>query len=51
MATLAHDFFITPADVLKQRMQLDRRNSIIQTFRQLVKNEGARQLFRSSQSQ
>ena len=24
-ATVAHDLFITPADVLKQRMQLDRR--------------------------
>ena len=46
-ATIAHDLFITPADVLKQRMQLDRRKSVWQTLRKLLKNEGFRQLYRS----
>ena len=45
--TFAHDFFLTPSDVLKQRMQLCKNLTARQTIRNIMQNDGIRGLYRS----
>mmetsp|Transcript_28021 Transcript_28021/g.50185 ORF Transcript_28021/g.50185 Transcript_28021/m.50185 type:complete len:305 (+) Transcript_28021:3151-4065(+) len=47
LATLAHDFIMTPMDVIKQRMQLSGTDGVVRTASTLIKKEGAISLFRS----
>ena len=43
MATVAHDLFMTPMDVLKQRLQLGQhRNSIVDAFSSVMREQGPR---------
>lgn len=49
-ATMAHDTVSTPFDVIKQRMQMDKRRSYASSLdcaRRIVRNEGMPALFRS----
>jgi solute carrier family 25 iron transporter 28/37 len=45
--TFAHDFFITPSDVIKQRMQLCNKLTASQCIRDILMQEGIRGLYRS----
>jgi len=45
--TFAHDFFITPADVMKQRLQLCKNLTVSQCFKDIMREEGLRGLYRS----
>lgn len=47
MATLAHDCFMTPMDVVKQRMQLNGTHNPILMLQTVVRTEGAVSLYRS----
>ena len=44
-ATLAHDFFMTPLDVVKQRLQLGFYKGVFDCLHKIVKYEGIRALF------
>jgi solute carrier family 25 (mitochondrial iron transporter), member 28/37 len=45
--TFAHDFFITPSDVIKQRMQLCKKLTAVQCIRDILHQDGIRGLYRS----
>jgi solute carrier family 25 (mitochondrial iron transporter), member 28/37 len=45
--TFAHDFFNTPCDVIKQRLQLCKNLKTREAFQQIVKQEGIIGLYRS----
>lgn len=45
MATLAHDGFMTPFDMLKQRMQIGSHSSTWQCFRHVASTEGYRAFY------
>jgi solute carrier family 25 iron transporter 28/37 len=45
--TFAHDFFIAPADIIKQRLQLCKNLTARQTINKIVTEDGIRGLFRS----
>jgi len=45
--TFAHDFFITPCDVIKQRLQLCKNLNARTVFSQVMKDEGIKGLYRS----
>lgn len=47
MATLCHDVVLTPADVIKQRLQIGTYRDSLQCLRQIIQNEGVRSLYRS----
>jgi solute carrier family 25 iron transporter 28/37 len=47
VSQFTHDLFLTPADVVKQRMQLGCSSSISRCFTNIVRREGAAALFRS----
>lgn len=52
VATIAHDFIMTPMDgilyiVIKQRMQLSGGTSVLKTMSKLIKTEGSVSLYRS----
>ena len=46
-STLAHDFFIAPSDVIKQRLQLCQNLSTSQALKNMMQNEGISGLWRS----
>ena len=46
-ATFGHDFFQTPCDVVKQRVQLCNNLTGTQVFRNIIADEGFRGLYRS----
>lgn len=46
-ATTAHDFVMTPCDVVKQRMQLGYHKNIFDCARSIIQLEGATALYRS----
>jgi len=43
----SHDLFLTPADVVKQRLQLGCHSSLSQCLRSIIQREGCMALFRS----
>jgi solute carrier family 25 (mitochondrial iron transporter), member 28/37 len=45
--TFAHDFFITPSDVIKQRLQLCKKLTATQCIKDILREEGFRGLYRS----
>jgi solute carrier family 25 iron transporter 28/37 len=45
--TFAHDFFITPSDVIKQRLQLCKNLTARQSIKNIMENDGIRGLYRS----
>merc|ERR1712166_1094881 len=45
--TFAHDFFIAPADVIKQRLQLCNGLTARECIRQILEQEGVKGLYRS----
>lgn len=47
MATLCHDFILTPADVIKQRLQLGCYKGTLDCMHSVIKYEGVKALFRS----
>ncbi|KAK1443752.1 hypothetical protein BgAZ_206280 [Babesia gibsoni] len=47
MATLCHDIVLTPADVVKQRLQLGTYRSSLYCFQHIIRNEGIQALYRS----
>ena len=47
VATLAHDAIMTPADAIKQRMQLGYHASVGDALRTLMRTEGVRVLYRA----
>ena len=47
LSTFAHDFFVTPADIIKQRLQLCKSLTARQCFVDIISNEGIRGLYRS----
>lgn len=47
MATLCHDVILTPADVIKQRLQLGTYKSPLKCIYHVIRNEGFRSLYRS----
>ncbi|KAK2195508.1 bifunctional Mitochondrial carrier domain superfamily/Mitochondrial substrate-solute carrier [Babesia duncani] len=47
MATVCHDIVLTPADVVKQRLQLGMYNGSIHCLSSLIRQEGIASLFRS----
>lgn len=46
-ATLFHDMFLTPSDMAKQRMQLNKHLSFVKLVKTVYKNEGLGAMFRS----
>lgn len=46
-ATLFHDMFLTPSDMAKQRMQLNKHLSFIKLVKAVYKHEGIGAMFRS----
>jgi solute carrier family 25 iron transporter 28/37 len=46
-ATIAHDFFIAPSDMIKQRLQLKPELSAIECVKTIVRDEGFLALYRS----
>ena len=47
MTTFAHDFFITPSDVIKQRLQLCKNLTATQCFKNIMAEDGIAGLYRS----
>jgi solute carrier family 25 (mitochondrial iron transporter), member 28/37 len=47
LTTFAHDFFITPSDMIKQRLQLCSHLTATQVVKTIVKDEGIWALYRS----
>lgn len=47
VSQFSHDFFLTPADVVKQRMQLVCDSSVYRSLTGIVRREGVAALFRS----
>lgn len=47
MATTLHDAILTPMDVVKQRLQLGFYGGVLDSMRRIVREEGARALYRS----
>lgn len=45
--TFAHDFFITPSDMVKQRLQLCKSLTAVQCIKNIMRNEGIKGLYRS----
>ena len=45
--TVAHDFFQSPADVIKQRMQLSNNLKATECVRDILRDEGMHGLYRS----
>jgi solute carrier family 25 iron transporter 28/37 len=45
--TFAHDFFITPADIVKQRLQLCKSLTASQCISNIIQSEGVKGLWRS----
>jgi len=45
--TFAHDFFIAPSDVIKQRLQLCKNLNARQTIKTVIKDDGISGLYRS----
>ena len=46
-SSLAHDMFVAPADIVKQRLQLCKSLTATQCVADIMKNEGLRGLYRS----
>ena len=46
-STFAHDFFIAPSDVLKQRLQLCKNLTARQSINNIMRDDGFKGLFRS----
>jgi solute carrier family 25 iron transporter 28/37 len=46
-ASFFHDFFMTPMEVIKQRIQLTRTPSVMQVTQMIIKDEGIIALYRS----
>ncbi|EAN32888.1 Mitochondrial carrier family protein [Theileria parva strain Muguga] len=46
-ATICHDLILTPADVIKQRLQLNLHSNTAECVANLLRNEGVTALFRS----
>jgi len=44
-ATLFHDMFLTPSDMAKQRMQLNKHLSFMKLVRTIYKTEGLSAMF------